>query len=276
MSISGQSAVQQFAGQTLASGAAAPSNVVMDVNKPAGTSASAVNDAAHGAAAGLGALQGIKGQLLEACNNPTFADAAADICQPQGPSSPRGLFAQNALSIGVSAALTAGATAINPALGVVVAGAAAAHGAISSIAGGVGLAASHEPPPHAALTSAANYYDRGFYQDAEGLVYNEHGLNIAGDSAIDVTKIMASSNNGQPPAQALHKEPTAAELIVQNFGAENVRDQLAVQSAHEEALVGQIARAQKMAELNGYDLAGSYHMGQFADFRKVGAGMGRL
>ncbi len=276
MSYSAQSGVQKLANQALAPAALAPSSVVMDVNNPGGTAASAVNDAAYNAAAGLGALQGIKGQLLEACNNPTFASAAADICQPQGPSSPRGLFAQNALNMGVSAALTAGATAIHPALGVVVAGAAAAHGAISSIAGGVGLAVSSEPPPHAALTSAASYYDRGYYQDAEGLVYNEHGLNIAGDAAVDPTKIMASSGNGQPPAQALHREPTAAELIVQNLGPENVRDQLSAQSAQEKNLLSQLARAQKMAELKGYDLTGSYHMGQFADFRRAGASMGRV
>lgn len=253
------SAVQAVANQVLPAGALAATGF-----NPDGPNLGAALN--HSAAAAVGGLQGmadIKGELLAACNDPTFAQAAADICQPQGPTSPHGLFAQNALSMAVGTAITAAATFVNPALGAVVGAASAAHGVVSSLAGGMGLAKSSEPPPHAALTSAASFFEAGFYQDAEGGICDPSGVYVSAE-AVDPTKIMASSGNGQPPAQALHREPTAAELIVRNLGPEIVRDQLAAQSAQEAALSGQAARARRTAEINGYDLDGGYHLPRVA------------
>lgn len=251
------SAVQHVANVALPAGGQAVAG--FDPNGP--NLGAALNDTAHKVCGALQSTAAIEGELLAACNDSLFAQAAQDVCSPNMPASPRGLFAQNALNIGVSAAITAGAAAISPALGVVVAGAAAAHGVISSIAGGVGLAASHEPPPHAALTSAASYTGQGFYVDAEGLAYDERGLYVSME-ILDATKMVTSTGNaGAAGKQFAPPQPmTAAQEIVAMLGAENVRDQLSARNAQAEKQYGQLNLAHRVARENSLDLAGGYHL----------------
>lgn len=255
------SAVQAVANQVLPAGTLAATGF----NPDGPNLGAALNHSAAAAVGGLQNMADIKGELLAACNDPTFAQAAADICQPQGPTSPHGLFAQNALSMAVGTAITAAATVVNPALGAVVGAASAAHGVVSSLAGGMGLAKSSEPPPHAALTSAASYYDRGYYQDAEGGICDPSGVYVSAE-AVDPTKIVAAiANPGAASKQFTPPQPlTAAQEVVASLGEENVRDQLAYTTDLEKRLITQLDASKMTAVRNRIDLDGGYHLPRVA------------